>query len=166
MKGPFKQGSFCIRRRWRTNCRDAQNFNNLPTINVRTIEQQLPVPMPVGRADDIADLLHGQRQIGKFAAQPTQEQAASMLNVSERGVRNATVVLDHGTAKLQDRVAKSEPARGTAADVASRIPIPQKKLQNSETAAIDICNRRYKSNTQPAGRTGPNSKYESCFISM
>ncbi|WP_395661671.1 hypothetical protein [Aestuariivirga sp.] len=49
---------------------------------------------------------------------PTQSQAAEMLNVSERTVRNAVVVRDHGVPELQQKVAKGEVAPSTAADVA------------------------------------------------
>lgn len=45
-------------------------------------------------------------------------QAAELLNVSERSVKSARVVRDHGAEELQDKVAKGEVAPSTAADVA------------------------------------------------
>jgi hypothetical protein len=37
---------------------------------------------------------NGQRQVGKFADVPTQNEAATMLNISGRSVRNAVIVRD------------------------------------------------------------------------
>ena len=51
-------------------------------------------------AAEIANLDHGQRQTGKFAAVPTQAEAAAMLQVSERSIRSATAVQDHGAPEL------------------------------------------------------------------
>ena len=42
-------------------------------------------------AAQLATLKWGQRQSGKFAAVSTQEDAAKLLNVSERSVRSAAV---------------------------------------------------------------------------
>jgi hypothetical protein len=47
----------------------------------------------------IAKLEHGQRQSGKFAAVPTQAEAADLLNVSERTIRTARKLLDSDTAE-------------------------------------------------------------------
>ena len=77
-------------------------------------------------AAQIGKLPLGANQHQGSANWPTQEQAASMLNVSERGVRRAAVVRDHGVQELQDRVAKGETAPSAAADVA-RLPEPEQR---------------------------------------
>jgi N6-adenosine-specific RNA methylase IME4 len=68
----------------------------------------------------IATLGHGgDRSSGKFAACPTQEQAAEMLNVSERSVRSAREVLDEGVSELAAKVERGEVSVSAAADIAS-----------------------------------------------
>jgi N6-adenosine-specific RNA methylase IME4 len=52
----------------------------------------------------LATLKDGQRQVGKFAYVPTQEQAANLAGVSERSVKSAKVVLERGTPELQQAV--------------------------------------------------------------
>src|SRR5262249_40563998 len=55
-------------------------------------------------AAKIATLKDGQRQVGQLAEVPTQQQAAEMLNVGERSVRNAREVLDEGVPELAAKV--------------------------------------------------------------
>ena len=51
-------------------------------------------------AAKLAILGHGVRQSGKFAAVPTQGEAAALLNISERSVRSAREVHEHGAPEL------------------------------------------------------------------
>lgn len=80
-------------------------------------------------AAQIARLGQGRPSEDKAAnlpVMPTQTQAAEMLNVSERTVRNAAVVRDNAVPELQQKVAKGEVAPSTAADVA-RLPEPEQR---------------------------------------
>lgn len=74
-------------------------------------------------AGKIANLTHGQRadQTGKFTdlTPVTQQAAADLLNVSERSVRNARVVLTEGAPELVAAVERGEVAVSTAAVIAS-----------------------------------------------
>ncbi len=72
-------------------------------------------------AAQIAQLGKGRPEEDKSAnlrIMPTQSEAASMLNVSERSIQNAAVVRDNAVPELQQKVAKGEVAPSTAADVA------------------------------------------------
>jgi DNA-binding CsgD family transcriptional regulator len=64
----------------------------------------------------IATLSDGTRQVGKFADVPTQAQAAELLNVSERLVRDARKVLESGDKALIKAVDKGEVAVSSAAN--------------------------------------------------
>jgi N6-adenosine-specific RNA methylase IME4 len=91
-------------------------------------------------ATRIATLKHGgDRASGKFAACssedtaiavsiPTQEQAASMLNVSERSVRHARTVLDKGAPELIEAVDRGEVAVSLAAQVAQLPESDQREI--------------------------------------
>jgi N6-adenosine-specific RNA methylase IME4 len=68
-------------------------------------------------AAKLATLNHGQRQTGKFAAVPTQAEAAKLLNVSERTVRSAAEVRDHAVPELVQAVEQGAVAVSTAAEV-------------------------------------------------
>jgi hypothetical protein len=70
-------------------------------------------------AAKLAVLAHGQRQTGKFAAVPTQGEAAALLNVSERTIRHARDVLEHGAPGLRQAVERGEVSVSAAADIAS-----------------------------------------------
>jgi N6-adenosine-specific RNA methylase IME4 len=70
-------------------------------------------------AAKLAVLAHGQRQTGKFAAVPTQGEAAVLLNVSERTIRHARDVLDHGAPELRQAVDRGDVSVSAAADIAS-----------------------------------------------
>jgi hypothetical protein len=59
-------------------------------------------------AAKLANLRDGQRQVGKFADVPTLSEAAKLLNVSERTVRHARKVLDHGDPDLIQEVQRGE----------------------------------------------------------
>src|SRR5262245_9284429 len=50
----------------------------------------------------LATLRDGQRQVGQLAHVPTHQQAGELLNVSERSIKRARTVLDHGTEKLKN----------------------------------------------------------------
>lgn len=67
----------------------------------------------------LATLGDGQRQVGKFAEVATQAEAAALLSVGERSVRDARVVLDRGAPGLQEAVAGGRVAVSTAAALAS-----------------------------------------------
>ena len=77
-------------------------------------------------AAKIATLSDGQRQVGKFAYVATQADAATMLNVSERSVKSAAVVRDHGTPELKDAVERGSVAVSVAADIAS-VPVERQR---------------------------------------
>lgn len=77
-------------------------------------------------AAQIARLPLGANQHDGSANLPTQSEAATMLNVSERTVRSAAVVRDKAVPELQQKVAKGEVAPSTAAEVA-RLPEPVQK---------------------------------------
>jgi DNA modification methylase len=80
-------------------------------------------------AAKLATLGHGANQgpSGKFAARsdiPTQATAAEMLNVSERTVRTARVVVEHGAPELRQAVELGKVSVSVAADVAT-MPVEQ-----------------------------------------
>jgi hypothetical protein len=72
-------------------------------------------------AANIATLSDGQRQVGKFADVPTQENAAKMLNVGERSVRNAVVVRDKAEPELKHAVEQGHLAVSVVA-AAAKLP--------------------------------------------
>jgi hypothetical protein len=73
-------------------------------------------------AAKLATLRHGGDRVSEQAANlqvaPTQAEAATMLNVSERTVASAREVLDHGAPELVAAVERGHLAVSTAADVA------------------------------------------------
>jgi hypothetical protein len=70
-------------------------------------------------AAGLATLQHGVRQSGKFAGVPTQQEAAALLNISERSVRSAAEVRDHGAPELQRAVEQGRVSVSAAADIAT-----------------------------------------------
>src|SRR2546427_3286056 len=68
-------------------------------------------------AAKLAKLRDGQRQVGKFAEVPTQSEAAALLNISERSVRSAREVQDHGAPELQHAVEQGRISVSAASDV-------------------------------------------------
>jgi hypothetical protein len=83
-------------------------------------------------AAKLATLAHGANQgpSGKFAARPDvvkQAAAAAMLNVSERSVRHAAIVRDHGTPQLIKAVEQGKVSVSAAAKQAKPQPKPQPK---------------------------------------
>jgi predicted HTH domain antitoxin len=77
-------------------------------------------------AAKLATLQHGVRQSGKFAAVPTQEEAAALLNISERSVRSAREVTDHGVPELVQAVERGRVSVSAAADLAAQ-PIEEQR---------------------------------------
>jgi predicted HTH domain antitoxin len=77
-------------------------------------------------AAKLATLQHGVRQSGKFAAVPTQEEAAALLNISERSVRSAREVTDHGVPELVQAVERGRVSVSAAADIAAQ-PIEEQR---------------------------------------
>jgi N6-adenosine-specific RNA methylase IME4 len=69
-------------------------------------------------AEKLAELDHGQRQTGKFADVTTQGQAAELLHVSERSLRSARQVREHGAPVLVDAVEAGTVAVSAAAELA------------------------------------------------
>ncbi|MFD2185006.1 MT-A70 family methyltransferase [Rhodoplanes azumiensis] len=69
-------------------------------------------------AAKLATLRDGQRQVGNFADVPTQAQAATLANVSERTVRTAREVVTDGTPALVEAVQRGEVVVSVAAEVA------------------------------------------------
>jgi N6-adenosine-specific RNA methylase IME4 len=65
---------------------------------------------------------------GKFAALPTQADAAGLLNVSERSVRSARDVQEHGTPELVAAVEHGRVSVSAAADVAELPQDQQREL--------------------------------------
>lgn len=92
----------------------------------------------------IATLPHGanQHRSGNFAAPPTQEQAASILNVGERSVRHAREVLDEGIPELAVEVERGEVSVSSASEVA-RLPKPEQReiVAKGEKEIISTANR-------------------------
>lgn len=79
-------------------------------------------------AAKLANLPHGTNQwSGKFAA-PTQEQAATLLNVSERTVRTARKVVEQGAPELNRAVEKGEVSIAAAADIATKPADEQREI--------------------------------------
>jgi hypothetical protein len=74
----------------------------------------------------LATLQDGQRQVGRLAHVPTQEQAGELLNVSERSIKRARTVLNHGTNELRQAVDRGEVSVSAAAEVAIR-PVEQQR---------------------------------------
>jgi N6-adenosine-specific RNA methylase IME4 len=70
-------------------------------------------------AAKLAILGHGVRQSGKFAAVPTQGEAAALLNISERSVRSAREVHEHGAPELVRAVERGAISVSAAADMAT-----------------------------------------------
>jgi hypothetical protein len=85
-------------------------------------------------AKKLATLEHGQRQTGKFAGVTTQAEAASMLNVSERSVRTAGVVIDKAVPEIVTAVEKGDLSVSAAAQFAEQSKEEQAK-QIAESAA-------------------------------
>jgi N6-adenosine-specific RNA methylase IME4 len=77
-------------------------------------------------AAKLAILGHGVRQSGKFAAVPTQGEAAVLLNISERSVRSAREVTDHGVPELVQAVERGRVSVSAAADLAAQ-PIEEQR---------------------------------------
>jgi hypothetical protein len=77
-------------------------------------------------AAKLAKLRDGQRQVGQMAEVPTQAEAAKLLNVSERSVRRAREVLNHGTAELIAAVEQGEVPVAMAADIA-KLPVNEQR---------------------------------------
>jgi hypothetical protein len=77
----------------------------------------------------VATLKQGRpSKTGEFAALPTQEEAASMLNVGERSLRDARVVIKKGTPELVDMVDCGELAVSGAAAIAKLPAEEQEEL--------------------------------------
>jgi hypothetical protein len=80
-------------------------------------------------AAKLATLGHGgDRSSGKFAAcsVPTQEEAAALLNISERSVRSAREVQERGAPELVHAVERGAVSVSAAADVAT-LPKPEQQ---------------------------------------
>src|SRR5262249_33451874 len=80
-------------------------------------------------AAKVATLRDGQRQVGKFADDvPTQGEAAALLKVSERTVRHAREVREHGAPELIQAVERGAVSVSAAADVAELAQDQQREL--------------------------------------
>jgi hypothetical protein len=90
----------------------------------------------------LATLADGQRQVGKFADVPTQAQAAERLKVSERSIRDARTVLDHGSPDLIAEVDKGEVAVSKAAKIV-RSPPRARKAPKPEPLTGEIVSTAY-----------------------
>jgi hypothetical protein len=82
-------------------------------------------------AAKIATLKDGQRQVGQLADVPTQETAATMLNVGERSVRRAREVIERGDPELVSSVERGEVAVSAAAEFAKQ-PVEEQRKQIAE----------------------------------
>jgi hypothetical protein len=90
-------------------------------------------------AKKIAALEHGQRQSGKFAGVATQADAAALLNVGERSVRSAGVVLDKGAPDLIKAVEQGEISVSAAAEFAKQPKEDQaKQIADAATPAAAV----------------------------
>jgi ParB-like chromosome segregation protein Spo0J len=92
-------------------------------------------------AAKLAMLKHGGDRISEQAANlpvATQEQAATLLNVSERSVRSARAVLDKGTPELRRAVEQGHLAVSAAAQAVKFEPERQQQVaQEAESGAVD-----------------------------
>lgn len=113
-------------------------------------------------AGKIAKLPHGGDRRSDQAANlpvesPTQAQAAQMLNVSERGVRLARSVHEHGAPELVAQVEAGEISVSAAAEVARLPEAAQVEIAESGPAAVKAAAREVRearkakpSDTEPA----------------
>jgi len=79
----------------------------------------------------LATLTHGGDRVSEQAANlpvATQAEAATLLNVSERSVRSATVIRDHGAAELVAAVDRGDASVSAAAVVATQPDEQQREL--------------------------------------
>jgi ParB-like chromosome segregation protein Spo0J len=90
-------------------------------------------------AAKLATLKDGQRQVGKFAEVPTQHEAATLLNVGERSLRNARSVLDHGTPELIHAVEQGKIAVSAAAALTQKTPEYQKAVVEKVLEGANRC---------------------------
>jgi hypothetical protein len=83
-------------------------------------------------AAKLATLKDGQHQVGKFADVPTQAAAAGLLNVSERSVRSAREVQDHGAPELVHAVERGKVSVSAGAVIAGKsIEEQRQSLRNA-----------------------------------
>jgi hypothetical protein len=71
-------------------------------------------------AAKLATLRDGQRQVGQLAQVPTQSQAAALLNTSQRSVKRAAVVRNHGSPELVEAVERGDISVSRAANEARK----------------------------------------------
>jgi ParB-like chromosome segregation protein Spo0J len=93
---------------------DARQF----VIDMNLRRRHLDTGQRAMAAAKLATLGDGQRQVGKFANVPTQAEAAERLNVSERSVRDAVKVRDHGAPELVAAVEHGKVSVSRAARIA------------------------------------------------
>jgi hypothetical protein len=86
-------------------------------VSLNLTRRHLDASQRASIAAKIATLGHGgDRSSGKFAACPTQAAAAALMNVSERSVRNARVVLEKGSPEFISAVEQGKMAVSSAAN--------------------------------------------------
>jgi ParB-like chromosome segregation protein Spo0J len=88
-------------------------------------------------AAKIATLRQGHSRTGNFAGLPTQAEAAKKLNVGERRVRSARVVVDRGVSELQEAVRDGKVSIAAANEVAL-LPEEQQRdaVANKKVASV------------------------------
>jgi N6-adenosine-specific RNA methylase IME4 len=111
----------------------------------------------------LATLADGQRQVGKFSYVPTQAQAAKMLNVSDRSLRDAKTVLTRGTKPLIMAVEDGKIAVSIAAKLADQDEATQAEaVANPDKAAhiVKLKTREgHEADLATQIRTLPTKKY-------
>lgn len=103
----------------------------------------------------LATLQDGQRQVGRLAHVPTQEQAGELLNVSERSIKRARTVLNHGTDELRQAVDRGEVSVSAAAEVAIRPVEQQRELIAGGEKEIIAAARKVRRKIAKAPQTPP-----------
>jgi hypothetical protein len=87
-------------------------------------------------AAKIATLRQGHSRTGNFAGLPTQAEAAKKLNVGERSVRSARVVVDRGVSELQEAVRDGKVSIAAANEVAL---LPEEQRRGSKQEGRQRC---------------------------
>ena len=113
-------------------------------IDTNIMRRHLDTSQRAMAATRLAKLADGQRQVGKFADVPTQAEAAKLLKVSERSVRDARHVIEHGEPELVQAVDRGEVAVSKAAKIAELPQEEQTEALKPKTAEQEKADRYFR----------------------